>query len=261
MSLTCYAMLHNATILGKIFTHLPMHEILTSTQRVCRLWRNVVRDTDKIQKALFFRPMMDKALVYTPNEKGTSWFGRVGRSAEIFEHPLVSRTDTSLRKYYNKTIGGREDASWRKMLISQPPVRCCVVSKWNKGEMDEKFIVARGSGVTLGEIVEAFQQDNIFYMTIQGYQMWQPIWWTKEATWPLLEIGTKGVRRGKWREAKAEDDLVELGKESLVAANRSRVSADRKLTERYQAKKAADAERMKGRGSFGSSRKSGGSVE
>ncbi|EME39573.1 hypothetical protein DOTSEDRAFT_75287 [Dothistroma septosporum NZE10] len=252
-------MLHNATILGKIFVHLPMRDILVNIQRTCRLWRNVVRDTDKVQKALFLKPISQKGLIYMSEaeaKKGAGWLGRVGKSAEIFEHPLATRGDTALRKYYIANIGGRAEASWRRMLISQPPMKAVIASQWVNGEQIEKFIVAKSVGITLGEVVEAFHERNVFYVTFQGYQAWKQIQWTKDATWPLLETGTKGVRRGRWREVKDCDDVAAMGEELIEAAKRSRISADAKMEERYDVKMEEAKRKKKERASFASSRKS-----
>ncbi|KAJ5992668.1 hypothetical protein N7451_008392 [Penicillium sp. IBT 35674x] len=112
-------------LLEMILTQTDVRTLLTSA-RVSRNWFNLISTSPSIQKALFFAPI-----------KESEW----GRE-ERFLNPLLTEAFPSLfptkDKLYNDHFDIRElpmvkdtltvaqftrkDASWRKMLVQQPPI-------------------------------------------------------------------------------------------------------------------------------------------
>lgn len=109
-----------------ILFHTDMRTLLTSCQRVCRDWRYLITKSPSIQKALFFTPI-----------KGSEWgAGEVVHNsllAESFptifpangdqDHRDFSFSDCAMTKdpaSLDRFV--REGASWRMMLVQQPPI-------------------------------------------------------------------------------------------------------------------------------------------
>ncbi|KAJ5389690.1 uncharacterized protein N7496_000758 [Penicillium cataractarum] len=112
-------------ILEMILLHTDMRTLLTSAQRVCRDWLNLIAKSPSIQKALFFTPIKD-------SEWGTKEKTINPLLAESFP-PIFPPKDGSRSHKFDfsdlkwtqdpssMTRFIRKDASWRKMLVQQPP--------------------------------------------------------------------------------------------------------------------------------------------
>jgi hypothetical protein len=118
--------LNTLELLDMILTRVDMRTLLTSAQRVCRNWMNLINKSPSIQKALFFTPIADSE--WGMNEKTLN--------------PLLTETFASIfpaedrSVYYKFNFSGlaltkdaptmdrfvRKNASWRKMLVQQPPI-------------------------------------------------------------------------------------------------------------------------------------------
>jgi hypothetical protein len=105
---------------------MDMRTLLTSTQRVCRTWLNLISKSPSIQKALFFTPIkesewgMDET---TPNpllaQTFPSFFPAKGRLKNYrfnFSDLAMTKDASTMARFV------RDDASWRKMLVQQPPI-------------------------------------------------------------------------------------------------------------------------------------------
>lgn len=113
-------------MLEMILARIDMRTLLTSAQRVCRSWMDLVTKSPSIQKALFFTPITESA-----------W----GMGKKIL-NPLLTETFPSIFPTKDRPNGYkfnfsdltmtkdasimarfiRKEASWRKMLVQQPPV-------------------------------------------------------------------------------------------------------------------------------------------
>ena len=138
---------------------LPLRKILT-VQRVCKGWKEAIKLSPQIQKALFFRPIEDvqlrlvDAMVSTYDCSSNSdclriqerwnddsddasdyarWYndGHDRSEYRILVNPFLGNTAASptTRLYFSRadvfsTEGTyqRPEASWRKMLLTQPPL-------------------------------------------------------------------------------------------------------------------------------------------
>lgn len=113
-------------VLEMILLQTDMRTLLTSCQRVCRGWCNLVTKSPSIQKALFFTPI-----------KESEW--RVGERvpnsllAEMFPTIFPAKGDPDNRDFHFSDCAMtkdpasldrfvRKDASWRRMLVQQPPI-------------------------------------------------------------------------------------------------------------------------------------------
>ncbi|KAJ5654596.1 hypothetical protein N7490_001599 [Penicillium lividum] len=152
--------LHIPEILEMILVQVDMRTLLTS-QRVCRTWVDVISKSPSIQKALFFTPIQDfewgmgkKVLNPLLMETFPFIFSNKGRRnccgvevevsdipyeenppwGRIYDYsvlrPKSSKTCCGLN-FYHLTMAKdastmarflHKDATWRKMLVQQPPI-------------------------------------------------------------------------------------------------------------------------------------------
>ncbi|KAJ5970615.1 uncharacterized protein N7479_000533 [Penicillium vulpinum] len=112
-------------ILEMILVQLDMRTLLTSAQLVCYNWANLISESPSIQKALFFTPIganewgEEKIINPLLRETFPSFFPTKDKAADHpFDYSSLPMTKDS------STMGQfvRKDASWRKMLVQQPPI-------------------------------------------------------------------------------------------------------------------------------------------
>ncbi|KAJ5917420.1 hypothetical protein N7466_010974 [Penicillium verhagenii] len=118
--------LNTMEILEMILVQTDMRTLLVSAQRVCHKWADLIAHSPSIQKTLFFTPIQE-----------SEW----GTGIQIF-NPILTKTINSSFPFNNepdnwqdfrlsafmmtKDHSGvaaftRKNASWRKMLVQQPP--------------------------------------------------------------------------------------------------------------------------------------------
>ncbi|KAJ5198253.1 uncharacterized protein N7498_007370, partial [Penicillium cinerascens] len=113
-------------MLEMILARVDMRTLLTSAQRVCRNWVNLISKSPSIQKALFFTPIKDSEWGMEekiPNPLLTETFpsifpakDRLDRYQFNFSKLTMTKDASTMARF----VG--QDASWRKMLVQQPPV-------------------------------------------------------------------------------------------------------------------------------------------
>lgn len=120
-------------LLEIILLHLDMRSLLTSAMDVCRQWRDLIRTSPSLRRALYFdadttadkqnprynpllvelfRPLFD-FIVMPPKRQGFN-------DLAIESLPIGRRT----KAFYHR------NASWRRMHVRQPPVEYLGVWKW-----------------------------------------------------------------------------------------------------------------------------------
>lgn len=103
-----------------ILRHLDLITLLTSAQLVCREWRQLIITTTSLQQILYFKPedtLSSRGKLINPLLQ--AMFPRyfpVGPEI-IKAEDLPLHFDISDRRFI------REEASWRRMLISQPGIK------------------------------------------------------------------------------------------------------------------------------------------
>ncbi|KZN86694.1 hypothetical protein EN45_052350 [Penicillium chrysogenum] len=113
-------------ILEMILSGTDMRTLLTSAQRVCRNWTSLISNSRTIQKVLFFIPINDSEWGMgekIPNPLLTETFAsffpvktRPDRYQFDFRDLVMTRDASTMARFV------RADASWRKMLVQQPPI-------------------------------------------------------------------------------------------------------------------------------------------
>jgi hypothetical protein len=122
--------LSTVELLSNILAHLTFRD-LVNVQRVSRSFRNTVATTPAIQEALFLRPTWDVTHSAPNPLLHELWF----RDDRDTRGPSSQWLDATLEEFVSRRVPGEEDtealrrpeASWRKMLIVQPPVMRLVV--------------------------------------------------------------------------------------------------------------------------------------
>ncbi|KAI0187017.1 hypothetical protein F4808DRAFT_447112 [Astrocystis sublimbata] len=109
--------------------------LLTSARRVSHRWHDVIDSSPTIQEALFFRPTIGintSSPVLNPilvEDFSLFFDDHVHTRASFQRLPIAGEDGNGRREAFM-----REDASWRRMLVRQPPVKqmgiWCWVSSW-----------------------------------------------------------------------------------------------------------------------------------
>jgi hypothetical protein len=114
-------------ILHLILAELPMRCLLTIAQRVCRGWRDTINDSPTIQQQLFFRPIPDTTkrnpkyqLNPVLQEAFPPWFEPQRFPLQNF-NAAAARVFDGLPVDLHRDAFLRKGASWRHMLVQQPP--------------------------------------------------------------------------------------------------------------------------------------------
>ncbi|RAK75297.1 F-box protein [Aspergillus fijiensis CBS 313.89] len=113
-------------LLEMILLHFNMRELLLSS-RVCRHWYNVIQQSSRIQRALFFRPSLPRAAIGEPGLKNPLVRDQIWD--EFFVRVLDSRRRPGNERHHLPKMRSRKreeaylrpEASWRRMLLHQPP--------------------------------------------------------------------------------------------------------------------------------------------
>jgi hypothetical protein len=131
-----HRVLFTPELLEAVLLEVPYHDLLASAQRVCAFFFETVNSSITLQQALFFVP---RAAPYVPERNPLlltqSWSDymehRIPRRIEPGDgpsayYPWYNNLDfTAIDWHAYRKIRDpyeREEASWRKMFISQPPV-------------------------------------------------------------------------------------------------------------------------------------------
>ncbi|RAH72407.1 F-box protein [Aspergillus aculeatinus CBS 121060] len=115
-------------ILETILLHVDIQSLLTSAQRVCHAWHDLI-STPSLQKHLFLTPDWER-----PQPQRNPLLVHVFPGWFIIEHGVdpdyrkkVGRDGLNprwdLTQPDQKASFIRKDASWRRMLVQQPPIR------------------------------------------------------------------------------------------------------------------------------------------
>ncbi|PWY68610.1 hypothetical protein BO70DRAFT_432662 [Aspergillus heteromorphus CBS 117.55] len=98
-------------ILEMILLKVGMRTLLNSGQRVCRYWRELIQNSSRLQVVLFFKPSTrslrpGRIPVLNPLINKTHFGTYFGRQSRLTEEDIIHM---------------RPEASWKRMLIRQPP--------------------------------------------------------------------------------------------------------------------------------------------
>ncbi|KAJ4293605.1 auxilin-like clathrin-binding protein required for normal clathrin function [Kalmusia sp. IMI 367209] len=172
-------------LLEMILSKLPLRDLLLA-QRTCKAWHVLISDSPTLQALLYFRPAIPSSLPkstssYTLNPLLSSAFPFIFNPNKILskeeaadwdilwgnkEDPPTPtpNMDTCVKAFlytsWNRRpeVWRRKEASWRRMLVSDPPVKTVVWRMQDAGMMGQSWrevVVGFGSEVreTAGEKV------------------------------------------------------------------------------------------------------------
>lgn len=123
-------------ILEHILLDLPACDMLTKAQLVSHRWHAIIGASAQIQQALFFKPVPCAPLSFHKSSKfhrarhnPNGFWAPTNNEAELvapYNHSLIDvmvyQPDS-----LNKEAILRPEASWRRQLVTQPPIARCVV--------------------------------------------------------------------------------------------------------------------------------------
>ncbi|KAI7349905.1 hypothetical protein KC354_g13030 [Hortaea werneckii] len=126
-------------LLEAILYQLPLRDLVRA-QSVCRQWQTVINHSKKLQRALYFEPVVWDLVALCKEAGGgrsySNWVraGSNGRCVTVYESPILSPLIKSLlpvtrTKSLLAQLPGcwqRREASWRRMLVTQPPFQGAV---------------------------------------------------------------------------------------------------------------------------------------
>lgn len=105
-----------------ILLQVDLRTLLAAAQRTCRSWKTLIRDSPSLQKYLY--PMPDESVSKSRNpllaDAFPSFFSRDGTSADGLGRFTFATFDM-IQQPDKITVYSREEASWRCMLVQQPP--------------------------------------------------------------------------------------------------------------------------------------------
>ena len=148
-------------LLEQILLHLPMRDLLLA-QRVCTRWHSLVTQSKRIQRALYFLPAATPitGLRYPFNPLLACAFADYFYFSPFMEPIYIASgyLDIILKstsKQWDESIT-RKEASWRKMLVCQPPAtNVAVVDERIAPDYEDCFEewANNEKGVTMGEVL------------------------------------------------------------------------------------------------------------
>jgi hypothetical protein len=170
-------------VLEIILLQLPLKDLLINAQRVNQFFHNVIASSRYLQQALFFRPIRDASVTKVRTnpllrKKFPPWFEDkqlMPRAFALADHKHFWRLDWNGSKERAEAYARRE-ASWRHMLVAQPPVHDLIVkmrTEATSGPRQSKGELKPEDGLRMGlfyDIVQDFvEHQPVTYFVIQWY--------------------------------------------------------------------------------------------
>jgi hypothetical protein len=151
-------------LLEHILLHLPQRDLLLA-QRVCRRWHAVINASKHIQRALYFLPLPPAnstssqpasnpllASAFAGYFKFLAWEEFTSTYTSTWASMLLYSTE---KRWQQRFI--QEEASWRRMLVTQPPVsHVDIVDQRIAPDYEDCFAEAGAhneEGVRMGELL------------------------------------------------------------------------------------------------------------
>ncbi|KAE9407533.1 hypothetical protein BT96DRAFT_971236 [Gymnopus androsaceus JB14] len=157
MNFPSNAVFDTPELLDRILSQLDMRTLLTAAQLVSHYWHDIITQSPSIQQALCFQPKQNTANEQMQNpllaELFEPWFDGNGAHdrRKFMKMPLASTRDVFLR----------EDATWRQMLVAQPPL--LQLGIWTqmhgmRGDSHQFEILEFPNGLRMGEFYDIGQK-------------------------------------------------------------------------------------------------------
>jgi hypothetical protein len=193
---------------------LPVWYLLSGVVQTCRRWKTIVDNSIKLQQHLFFKPISPP----TPRYFDDEWvpeFAFTGRWATfeeerfqyiVYEHPILREwlggNEGDIPEIYiNWTAVRRPEASWRRALATQPPVKIMTYTD-NSSEPTRRF--QNDGGVTLQDFesgnleLKTFDSEKLDgvceLLEYEGYYQWEALRSKPHEPWagPMWSLDDQG---------------------------------------------------------------------
>jgi hypothetical protein len=169
-------------LLENILLHTDMRTLLTSGQRVCRDWKAMIKASPRLQERLFLKPSISQASnkcyrLRNPLLEDVLWAhfflkqqqNSESNLADVSRFPLREADRLKLKIYL------RKDASWKQMLLQQPPSSSTGVLEIIKRSDSEftKLAVNPDEGfLRMGHILTLLQGPSTLVPTRNRWILW-----------------------------------------------------------------------------------------
>ncbi|CAG8050701.1 unnamed protein product [Penicillium olsonii] len=168
-------------LLENILLHTDMRTLLTSGQRVCHGWKETIDSSPKLQEHLFLRPSKSQVSCSCQRSRNplledvlwAQFFIKQQQTsdspAEVSRFPLRESDRPRLEAYL------RKDASWKQMLLQQPPTSSIGVLEIIRRSDSEftKLDVSPDSGfLRMGHILNLLQGRSTLVPTRNKWILW-----------------------------------------------------------------------------------------
>lgn len=163
-----------------ILLETDMRTLLTSAQRVCRRWRNLIRHSRGLQATLFFTPVNytlppGKPGIRNPLLKQCIWPWFCARMARMIEAPPVEG-GVKVPEIDPQTdeIFLRRKASWAMMLFQQPPRSTIGLLERDYGTYTEVKVQPCKDFLRIGDLVLPFKMhaDTLTHPLLEEGLVW-----------------------------------------------------------------------------------------
>ncbi|KAJ5943268.1 hypothetical protein N7516_003436 [Penicillium verrucosum] len=168
-------------LLENILLHTDMRTLLTSAQRVSRVWNTMIKRSVRLQESLFFKP--SKFEISDPSQRlrnplledvlWAQFFLKQQRTpesktTEISRFPLGEPERRKLKFYL------RKDASWKRMLLQQPPTSSIGVLEIIKKSDSEftKLSISPNESLRMGHIMTLLERGSTLIPTRNKWILW-----------------------------------------------------------------------------------------
>ena len=155
-----------------ILKSLPPKELLLA-QRVSKDWKATINTSRKLQERLFFRPSSTRLLSHD-GAPASKWLDiATQEEVEPSWNPLLVPIYNSLRRSEKATFykrlpdqtWDRPEASWRRMLRSQPPTKGivyirCFTSCFGRYEPDEREVELEDEDITAFHLLQMVTKER-----------------------------------------------------------------------------------------------------
>ncbi|CAG7977597.1 unnamed protein product [Penicillium salamii] len=168
-------------LLENILLHTDMRTLVTSGQRVCRGWNETIKSSPSLQEHLFLRPSKSQASCSCQRSRNSlledilwvQFFLKQQQNsdskAEVSRFPLRESDRLRLKAYL------RKDASWKQMLLQQPPtssIGVLEIIRRSDSEFTKLAVNPDSEFLRMGHILKLLQGRSTLVPTRNKWILW-----------------------------------------------------------------------------------------
>lgn len=158
-------------VLEMILLKLPTQDLLINAQRVNSDFRDIIANSPKLQQKLFFRlkptdsPTKVRINPFLEKFFPTFLSSKLSYGKDL--HKFEETADEHITEVYE-----REEASWRRMLLAQPPLlelQISLCTGYGKSS-ETKALIWAEDGIKMGLLYDTVE--NFYCLTNDAVQQW-----------------------------------------------------------------------------------------